>query len=105
MTNEREAAQLTQRDNPAALIAPGTRVLLWADQVGEARPGVSAEYRNIRPAPDAWGALDFYADPANWMHHKDPLGGYSHRKANDDGARARQALGVEKPTGKGGWRD
>ena len=104
MTDEREQAQLTQRDALAAMVEPGVPVLLWAIQMGPTHNGAT-QYRSIRPAPEAYAALDFYADRQNWVHHKDPLGGYGPRKANDDGERARQALGVEKPTGKGGWRD
>ena len=103
MTDEREAAQLVQRDILAAMVEPGTRVLLWATQMGPEHNGAT-QYRNIRPAPEVYAALDFYADFTNWMHHKDPRGGYGPRAANDDGERARQALGAEDASTKAGWR-
>ena len=103
MTNEREQAQLSQRDALAAMVEPAERVLLWADQIGAPHNGAT-QYRNIRPAPEAYAALEFYADISNWTHHKDPRGGYGPRAANDDGARARQALGVEQAPSIADWR-
>ena len=60
--------------------------------------------RNARHAALAL-ALEFYADPVNWTHNKDPRGGYGPRAAADDGERARLALGIDTASGLGGWRD